>query len=123
MKTTFMAGIIIGVMLVVAGCGSNNAAQLEIGRQIYNTGGASSVPCVTCHTLDGSTLVGPSFKGLKDRAGSRVPGMSAEDYIRQSIVDPSAFIVDGFQNQMYKEYAKTLTDEQINGLVAFLMAQ
>lgn len=123
MKTTLIAASVLIAVIAMAACGDSNKAKLETGRQIYNTGGPSSVPCATCHTLDGTQLVGPSFKGLKDRAGSRVPGMSAEDYLRQSILDPSAYIVDGFQNQMYKEYGKTLTADQIDGLVTFLMAQ
>lgn len=38
-------------------------------------------------------LVGPSPFGLAERAPSRVPGLAADEYIRQSIVDPEAFVV------------------------------
>jgi len=109
---------------LLAGCGGGGTdAKIEIGRRIYNNGGASSVPCATCHTLDGTTLVGPSFQGIKDTAGTRVAGLSAEDYLRESITDPEAYIVEGYSGQMYREYAKVLSDEEIDGLITFLLAQ
>ena len=110
-------------LIVLAGCDGQKSAQLDRGRQIYNSGGASAVPCATCHTLDGTELVGPSFEGLKDRAGTEVRGLSPEDYIRESILDPSAYVVPGYTDSMYKGYGDTFTDDDINGLIAFLMSQ
>jgi hypothetical protein len=49
--------------------------------------------------------------------------MSAEEYIRQSILDPSAHLVEGYQDLMPKAYSQTLNPEQLNDLVAFLLAQ
>jgi len=43
---------------------------------------------------------GPSFQGISKRAGDRVPGLSAVEYLRQSIVDPSAYMVEGFVDIM-----------------------
>src|SRR5438128_753184 len=88
------------LMLLLSACtgGDDNAEKVEAGKEIYNTGGTAKVPCATCHTLDGSTLVGPSFQGISERAGSRIEGVSAEDYIRQSIQHPSQFVVPGFSD-------------------------
>ena len=56
------------------------------------------------------------------RATTRVAGMSAQEYLHQSIVDPDAYVVDGFaKGQMLRDSAQRLTEEQIQDLVAFLM--
>src|SRR5258705_444886 len=123
MKHLLMGVAAAAVITMLAACSDTNSENLNRGRQIYNSGGTSAVPCATCHTLDGSELVGPSFQGLKDRAGSAVDGMSAEDYIRQSIVDPSAHIVPDYPDSMYKGYGDVLSDEDIDGLIAYLMSQ
>ena len=48
--------------------------------------------------------------------------MSAQEYLHQSIVDPDAYVVDGFaKGQMLRDSAQRLTEEQIQDLVAFLM--
>ncbi len=67
-------------------------------------------------------IVGPSQAGLATRAETRVAGMSAADYIHQSIVEPNAHIVEGFaEGLMYQNYATDLTEEQINDLVAYTL--
>ena len=66
---------------------------------------------------------GPSFQGISERAGDRVPGMSAVDYLRQSIVDPSAYLVEGFDDNMAKSFRILISEEDIDNLVAFLLTQ
>ena len=112
--------------LLLAACSSGEAGSPgdpARGKQIFLTGGTSGIPCATCHTLDGSTLVGPSLQGISTRAATRIPGESAEDYIRQSIENPSAYLVDGYSDQMYKQYASQLTPQDLSDVVAFLMTQ
>jgi mono/diheme cytochrome c family protein len=112
-------------MLLLAACGGGDGSQSEAvraGREIYETGGDSRIPCLTCHTLDGTTLVGPSFQGFPEHAGSRIPGMSAEEYIHQSIVNPGAYVVEGFQNSMNSNYAEFLSEEDIDNLTAYIMS-
>ncbi len=80
--------------------------------------------CSTCHSLQPDVvIVGPSLAGVASRAGSRVAGLSAEEYIRTSIVHPSAFIVAGFQDVMQKNFGDVLSSGQINDLIAYLMTQ
>ena len=56
------------------------------------------------------------------QAAVRVPGLSAEAYLQQAIVNPDAHVVDGFTaGVMYQNYEEALTKEQINALVAFLL--
>ena len=100
------------------------AAQADAGRSLYleDTLGTNA-GCRICHSLDpGTVLVGPSFDGVATRAATRVPGLSAEAYLRQSILDPDAYVVDGFPaGQMLQSYGELLTAEDIDNLIAFLL--
>ena len=83
---------------------------------------AAGFACVTCHFPNQEAqLIGPGLLNVSTRAESRVPGTSAYDYIHTSIVDPSAFVVPGFpDNLMPKIYGEIFTEEQINDIIAFL---
>jgi len=79
--------------------------------------------CVSCHTTDGSKLVGPTWKGLW---GSQVTVTSEgkestltadEDYIKRSIHHPPQEIVKGFAPQMPKA---DLKERDVADLVAFI---
>ena len=52
-----------------------------------------------------------------------MPGLSAEEYLLESILDPNAYIVDGFEpDVMLQNYDELLTEEEIANLVAFLLS-
>lgn len=96
----------------------------KVGERIYNENEAGlNAGCRICHSLEkGETIIGPSFYGIADRAGLRIPGMTAEEYLRQSILTPNAYVVPGFpEGQMIQNFGKILTEEQIEDLIAFLM--
>ncbi len=77
-----------------------------------------------CHSLDGSVGPGPPFQGISGRAGDRLPELSAVEYLGQSIVDPSAYVVEGFSDEaMPKNYRILMGEEDIDDLVAFLLTQ
>lgn len=78
--------------------------------------------CSTCHSLEPNVVVvGPSLAGVASRAAARVPGEDAATYLRTSIVNPSAYIVPGFVDAMQKNFGTTLTGDQIDDLIAFLL--
>jgi cytochrome c551/c552 len=79
--------------------------------------------CATCHSLSPDTvIVGPSLAGIAASAGTREPGMSAADYIEESILSPDQFKVPGFEKvQMDMTLAKTLTYDEISEIVAYLL--
>jgi len=79
--------------------------------------------CAVCHSIEpGVELVGPSLFGAAAAAETRVPGMSAEEYLRQSIVDPGAYVVDGYPaGQMPGNLGEKLTGEEMDDLVQFLL--
>jgi cytochrome c551/c552 len=100
------------------------SADPEAGKRLFSgaTLGASA-GCQICHSLEpGVQLVGPSLAGVATRAETRVPGLSAQDYLMQSLVDPDAHVVAGFQpGQMRPDLADALTQQQLDDLVAFLL--
>jgi ferredoxin/coenzyme F420-reducing hydrogenase delta subunit/mono/diheme cytochrome c family protein len=94
------------------------------GRDLFlDTRIGLNTGCRVCHSLEpGQRLVGPSLAGVATAAETRVPGLSAEEYLRESIVDPDAHIVEGFQaGAMLPDVADLLSDQQLDNLVAFLM--
>lgn len=84
---------------------------------------SSDTGCSVCHSVEpGVELVGPNLAGVARRAGSRVPGLDSEEYLRQSILDPNAYIVEGFRsNLMLDIYEDSLSEDEIDALVAYLL--
>jgi hypothetical protein len=80
---------------------------------------------VACHSVESDrTRICPSLRHIARIAGQRVAGMSAADYIRQSIVDPDAYIVPGFSSElMPKIYGRVLGSRDIDDLVAYLLTR
>ena len=50
-------------------------------------------------------------------------GLSTDEYIRQSILDPAVFVVEDYQNLMPDSYSLVLSEEDLEVLVAFLLTQ
>jgi len=89
----------------------------EYGAQLYR-----QKACVTCHSLDGSDIQGPSFKGrfgtqVLMADGSRVA--MDENYMRESILSPRAKVANGYQPVM-PTYQGILKDRQIDALIAYI---
>lgn len=85
---------------------------------------ASNAGCQACHSLDGSKIVGPSWKGLFGSTREFEDGSTVtadEAYVHESIVNPNAKIVKGFQpNLMPATYAQTLSEDQITAIIEFI---
>jgi len=126
--------ILFGVMLlalILAGCGGDNeeaasAGDPKRGQALYEQTiiGSSAAPgCGTCHSRDaGKVLVGPSHAGIATIAETAVPGMSAEEFLKESILNPDAHVTEGFTpGVMYQNYSKDLSEQEINDLVAYLL--
>ena len=89
----------------------------ELGEKVYNEKG-----CNACHSVDGTVLVGPSFKGLMGETKEFTDGSSSaadENYIRQSILEPQAQVVKGYQPVM-PSFKGILSDKEIDALVAYI---
>src|SRR6056297_371871 len=99
--------------------GANEEITAERGERLYTANA-----CQTCHSLDGTQLVGPSFAGLYGADRQFDDGSSAvadEDYISNSIINPGDNIVEGYNNVM-PPY-NYLSDGEIQSLVEFIKAQ
>jgi len=95
----------------------SDLAPAEWGKQL-----AQNNACMTCHSTDGSKMTGPTWKGLfgheaKLKDGSTVE--ADENYIRESILQPQAKIVEGFQPVM-PSFQGQLNDDQINAIIEYI---
>lgn len=92
----------------------------ELGELMYQQQG-----CSTCHSLDGTVKTGPSFKGIFGKNEQMSDGSSVvvdENYIRQSVLEPQAKIVQGFTPAM-PTFKGKLNDRMIDGIIAFIKKQ
>ena len=93
-----------------------NIPPVELGAQLYEAYG-----CNACHSIDGSAMTGPTWKGLFGSQRQFVDGSSAiadETYLRSSIVAPSTQVVNGYGNVMPS--FGYLNDTQIEGLIEYI---
>ena len=100
--------------------GVETGDPVTMGRSVFIRLG-----CGSCHTLGDAGAggqLGPPLDGEGGRAGSRVPGLAAEEYVRQSVVDPMSFIVNGYLDVM-PEYGDRVTDAELSALVEYLLQQ
>src|SRR5262245_13412749 len=73
--------------------GNVTPAQLvKAGEEIYKTKGT----CEICHRIGQKGTRAPDLAGIGSRAASRKPGMSAKAYIIESLLQPAAYVVEGY---------------------------
>jgi cytochrome c oxidase subunit 2 len=100
--------------------GAGGAMKLtlaEQGKQVWET-----KSCNTCHTIDGSTKVGPTWKNLYGSKVELTDGTTVvadENYLRESIVDPQAKIVKGFGPSM-PVFKGVLSEQEITATISFI---
>jgi mono/diheme cytochrome c family protein len=130
-KDTIMRPIYLLLLLLLAACA---AAELPYqvsdlppgetanGEKIFNQAHDAAPPCSSCHSVDGSgSGVGPDLMGLGARAGSRVDGESAQEYALASILRPGRFLVQGYSNLMYNDYANQLDRQNVADIIAYIL--
>lgn len=79
--------------------------------------------CKSCHSLDGSRVIGPSFKGIWGKTEELEGGGSVvvdENYVRESLLQPGAKVVKGYPNQMTPFAWGNQTDSNVEGIIALL---
>jgi mono/diheme cytochrome c family protein len=114
---------ILMAMLILGACGGGTTAEDELlGAELFEemvVGGKAG--CTSCHSVEpGAGGVGPSLSGIGAAAGSRVAGESATDYLKKSIVDPDAYLVDGYNSGVMPS-GWDLSQAQIDSLVEYLL--
>ena len=106
------------------------AAASSPGQALF----VGAAACASCHTITGVSqgVLGPPLDGIGSAAANRLPGYTAEEYIRESILEPDAHAVgtaeglsqDYDGNLMLSTMAgilPALTDEDIDALVEYLL--
>ncbi len=88
------------------------------GEQLFTDYG-----CEACHSLDGTTLVGPSQLGYSIRADDRIDEYTAEQYTIESILRPCDFLAPGYTCVMPQNFGEQMEDQDLADLVTFLLAQ
>ncbi len=89
----------------------------EVGELLYNRHA-----CKACHSLDGSKLVGPTFKDLYGNTFDTREGVQivADDaYIKESILTPNVSVIAGYEPVM-TPYAGKIDDREIEAITAWL---
>ncbi|MEX2584879.1 MAG: cytochrome c oxidase subunit II [Balneolaceae bacterium] len=89
---------------------------VELGRQLVSRQG-----CTACHSSDGSAGVGPTFQGVFGHDVTLSDGSTVtadENYIRESILEPNAKIVEGYQPVM--PTFSQLNDRQIDAIIEYI---
>jgi mono/diheme cytochrome c family protein len=88
------------------------------GRQVYRQQG-----CAECHQIEGSGgRLGPDLSHVGTVAGTRRPGATAEEYIEESIEQPGAYIVPGFNDIMPRALGRGLSEFDRESLIRYLMS-
>jgi nitric oxide reductase subunit C len=105
---------------------------VELGQTLYN---ASPPGCAACHSVaPGVNIVGPTLAGIAATAAARIrspdyrgEARDAAAYIRESIVDPNAYVLKGVtfaagdRSLMPSDYGQSLKPEQVDQIVAYLL--
>ncbi len=96
------------------------------GKEIFqkkHLGENKMIGCILCHSIKkGEMIIGPSLAGLSLRAGHIVAGQTAKQYLRKSIINPDAHIVEGFlPSTMLAGYQEALSEDELNALITYLL--
>ena len=95
---------------------------IEAGEELYDGAGG----CTACHGLGTrapNLLTDQGGLGaIGARCGQRVEGEDCKAYLHQSMVDPNAHVVEGFQPIM-PDMSRTLSEAQIWSMIAYLQSQ
>jgi cytochrome c oxidase subunit II len=108
--------------LLLGACGGNGptGAPETSGESLY-----AEKSCVSCHTVDGSASVGPTWKGLYLSTVELEDGTTVtadEAYLRESILRPSAKTVEGYSPGFMETVIKpdSLSESEVDALVEYI---
>ena len=89
---------------------------VQIGEKVFQG------RCTACHQINQQKMIGPGLGGLFESSRQFEEGDSViadENYIRESILNPSIKIVKGFPDQM-TPFAGLLQEEELTALVEYI---
>lgn len=91
------------------------------GKEVMQNNG-----CFGCHSTDGTKIVGPTFKSLYNKKenvqinGSLQEILVDDAYIKTSILQPNAAIVEGFSPGLMPPFENILNEEEINAITEYI---
>jgi cytochrome c2 len=108
--------------LPVTGDLTKVVAELPKGNADNGAKLFTSLGCSGCHGQQkDQRIVGPSFYGLWGRAATLKPGYSSAAFIYESIVNPNAYVEQGFQpNLMPATFSKQLSKQDMADILAWI---
>ena len=77
--------------------------------------------CVACHREGVVNKIAPAFEGIAVRAAARRPPLTAAAYIYESITNPTAYVVVGYNPAMPQNFSQQLSDRQLGDIIAYLL--
>ena len=98
-----------------AGGGGGGGGGETDGKTLF-TDAAQPQACDSCHTLADAGATGTTGPNLDE-----VLADLNEEQIRESIVEPDAEVTEGFAPGLMPRYGDTLSQEQVDALVQYLM--
>ncbi len=93
-------------------------SMIERGNKLYTAKG-----CNACHTVNGTALIGPTFQGLFEAERELADGtmVTADaNYIRESILNPNAKVVKGFQKGLMPTFQGQFTEDEITSIIEYI---
>ncbi len=120
----YLKPFLIFCLLFLAACGGSTetgpppptlSPQAQQGKQVFTR------DCGACHSTSPDTIiVGPSLAGIATIAATRVEGQDAYTYMLTSVMQPDAYLVEGYENLMPSNLSKDLTGEELDAVIAYL---
>lgn len=77
--------------------------------------------CTACHREGAVNKIAPPYDGIAERAATRMPPLTAAAYIYESIINPTAYVVAGYNPAMPQNFAQLLSDPQLGDIIAYLL--
>ncbi|GAB4386855.1 MAG: cytochrome c oxidase subunit II [Phycisphaerales bacterium] len=98
---------------------TGNLSCEDLGKLVYKNN------CISCHSVDGSRLIGPTWLGSFGTKRALEGGGEVvvdENYIRESILYPQAKRSAGFEGQVMTSFLGQLSDQEIEGVICYFKA-
>ncbi len=119
-----LAVLLVSFAVLLGGCTAEQPTTELAGR---GRAVAEAKGCFSCHSVDGSQSVAPTWKGL---FGSKVQLTNGETvvagvpYLRESMLEPSSKTVEGYPEGLMETVIKpnSLTPEEVSALIAYIQS-
>ncbi len=126
-------GLLLISVVLLSGCEADppkilfddidmTVADAGSGEKLFQQSNDGAPTCASCHSVDGSSGVGPSLQGIGETAANRSNGQSAEEFLYWSIISPSLSLTTGYSNLMYAKYDEVFEAADIADLIAYLIS-